>query len=173
VILIAIGANLDHPRFGPPLATCEAALAALEEGGVTVLQCSRWYRSAPVPASDQPWFVNGVAELDWPGTAEELLALLHRVEAEFGRVRLKRWEARVLDLDLLAFGDAVIGWPPEGEGLTVPHPRLHERLFVLCPLNDLAPGWRHPVFGRTAAELLASLPSGQGIEPLADDEHGG
>ncbi|HZD26986.1 MAG TPA: 2-amino-4-hydroxy-6-hydroxymethyldihydropteridine diphosphokinase [Alphaproteobacteria bacterium] len=173
MILIGLGANLPSPRHGPPRQTLEAALARLAALGAPVQRHSPWYRSAPVPASDQPWFVNGVAELDWPGTAEELLALLHRVEAEFGRVRLKRWEARVLDLDLLAFGDAVIGWPPEGEGLTVPHPRLHERLFVLCPLNDLAPGWRHPVFGRTAAELLASLPSGQGIEPLADDEHGG
>ena len=165
MILIAIGANLDHPRFGPPLATCEAALAALEEGGVTVLQCSRWYRSAPVPASDQPWFINGVAKVATDLEPLGLLAVLHHIEADFGRERRERNEARLLDLDLLAYDDYVSKW---GEALELPHPRLAERAFVLLPLAELAPDWRHPVSGRTVAELIRDLPPGQAIEPLAD-----
>ena len=107
MILIGLGANLPSARYGAPPASLEAALAGLEKAGPRVLARSRWYRSAPVPASDQPWFVNGVAEvatvLDPPG----LLALLHRVEQEFGRVRREKNAARCLDLDLLAYDNRV------------------------------------------------------------------
>ena len=152
MILIGIGANLPHPEFGGPRDTCEVALASLQKAGIVVAKRSRWYESAPVPASDQPWFVNGIALLEVELTPSELLACLHAVEARFGRVRQAVNAARVLDLDLLAYGSRVSG---PGESPILPHPRLAERAFVLLPLAELVPGWRHPVSGLSAAELAA------------------
>lgn len=160
--LIGLGANLPS-AVGPPRATGEAALAWLDSHGARVLRRSRWYRSAPVPVSDQPWFVNAVAELAWDGAPEALLALLHQAEAALGRVRRERNEARAIDLDLLAMDGLVRDKPP-----ILPHPRLHERAFVLRPLAELAPDWRHPVLGRPIAELIAGLPPGQDIEPMGE-----
>ena len=108
-------------------------------------------------------FVNAVAEVATDLGPEALLALLHSVEERFGRVRRERNEARVLDLDLLAFGDLVTDTPG---GLVLPHPRLHLRAFVLLPLADLAPGWRHPATGRPIRELIAELPAGQEARPI-------
>jgi 2-amino-4-hydroxy-6-hydroxymethyldihydropteridine diphosphokinase len=164
LILISIGANLDSPA-GPPRATCEAALVMLEEGGAVVLGRSRWFRSAPVPASSQPWFVNGVASLETGLDPAALLRLLLDTEAHFGRRRSQRWAARELDLDLLDYrGRLMAPGPPR-----LPHPRLHERLFVLAPLADVAPGWRHPADGRSIAEMLGALPPGQEVEPITGD----
>ncbi len=165
MILIGLGANLPTPS-GPPQATLAAALAALAAlagEGVEVLARSRWYRSAPVPPSDQPWFVNGVAALATQLDPAALLALLHRIEAHFGRVRRQTNEARPLDLDLLDYDGEIVA--TEG-GLVLPHPRLHERGFVLLPLAEVAPHWRHPRLGRSVAELIAALPPDQQAEPL-------
>jgi 2-amino-4-hydroxy-6-hydroxymethyldihydropteridine diphosphokinase len=156
VILVALGANLPHPVHGPPRATLEAALAALERHGLRVLARSRFYETAPVPASDQPWFVNAVVAVATELPPEAVLAALHAVEAEFGRVRREVNAARVLDLDLLVYDELVIAGAVGGPDL--PHPRLHERGFVLYPLRDVAPGWRHPVLGRTVDQLIADLP---------------
>jgi 2-amino-4-hydroxy-6-hydroxymethyldihydropteridine diphosphokinase len=163
VIVIGIGANLPSPRFDTPRETCEAALAALTEAGVEVLRRSRWYRSAPVPPSDQPWFVNGVAIVETSLDPSALLTLLHRIEAAFGRTRRVRDEARVIDLDLLAYHDRV---SEAGETPVLPHPRLAERPFVVQPLAEIAPDWRHPGDGRTARELLAALPKDGRAEPM-------
>lgn len=163
MILIALGANLPHPIHGPPRATLEAALTALSARGVAVSRVSRFYRSAAVPASDQPWFVNAVAAVETALAPAALLAALHAVEKSFGRVRGERNAPRLLDLDLLAYDDRV---DPGGDGQpALPHQRLHERGFVLVPLRDVAPGWRHPVLGRTVDELIAALPD-PGIDPL-------
>lgn len=164
MILLGLGANLPHPRHSSPQATLEAALAAIEAAGVAVEARSPWFRSAPVPPSDQPWFVNGVAALRSDLPANRLLAVLHEVEAEFGRIRRERNEARVLDLDLLAYHDCVSG---PGEQPELPHPRLSERAFVVLPLAALAPDWRHPVSGLTARALAERLPAGQAAEPIA------
>lgn len=167
MILVALGSNLPHPTYGPPRAVCEAALRRLAELGVTLRRRSSWYASAPVPVSDQPWFVNGVAEVAPPSgsTPAELLALLHRVEAEFGRQRQARNEARILDLDLLDF-DGRVSAP--GERPELPHPRLAGRGFVVLPLRELAPDWRHPVTGASIAALAEALPPDQlQAEPLA------
>ena len=164
MILVALGANLDHPRFGQPRQTLEAALAALQHRKVSVVACSRWFRSAPVPRSDQPWFVNGVASVATDLPPARLMALLHEIEAEFGRTRQRRNEARVLDLDLIAYHDRVSG--PD-ESPVLPHPRLAERAFVVLPLVDLAPDWRHPVSGLSAAELAGALDPADTAEPLA------
>ncbi len=163
MILIGLGANLPHPVHGPPRATCEAALAALEAAGVSVVGRSPWYQSAPVPPSDQPDFVNGVVEAASDLSPGDLLAIMHRIEADFGRVRRQVNAARVLDLDLLAHGDRVSA---PGELPELPHPRMVERAFVILPLAALAPGWRHPVSGLDAAELARRLPEGQWAAPL-------
>jgi 2-amino-4-hydroxy-6-hydroxymethyldihydropteridine diphosphokinase len=163
MILIALGANLPSPRHGTPRQTCEAALAALTEAGVRVLGCSRWYRSDPVPPSGQPSFVNSVAQVATDLTPADLLAVLHRIENEFGRTRRERNEARIIDLDLLAYGNRISA---EGEVPLLPHPRLEERAFVVLPLAELVPEWRHPVSGRTAGEMAVLLPAGQVAEPL-------
>ncbi|QJE72587.1 2-amino-4-hydroxy-6-hydroxymethyldihydropteridine diphosphokinase [Aerophototrophica crusticola] len=165
MILIGIGSNLSSPEHGGPRQVCAAALARLEGAGVRVAARSRWYESAPVPVSDQPWFVNAVAALETSLSPADLLAALHRVEASFGRVRRVVNEARVLDLDLLDHEGRVQAGPP-----VLPHPRLQQRAFVLLPLLDIAPGWRHPATGEALADLIAALPPDQGIRPAADQD---
>lgn len=167
MILIALGANIPGPK-GPPRATLEAALLRLDALGVAIKRRSRWYLTSPVPPSDQPDFVNGVAQVETALLPHELLATLHEVEKELGRTRRERWEARVLDLDLLAYNDKLIleKVQSNGQSLQIPHPRLHERRFVLAPLAEIAPGWVHPALGRTAADLLAALESGEKVEIL-------
>ena len=163
MILIALGANLDHPRYGPPRETLDAALEALQQSGVAILGRSRWFRSAPTPPSDQPWFVNAVASAETSLSPADLLAKLHEIEAGFGRVRHRANEARVLDLDLLAYHDRESA---PGESPILPHPRLAERAFVVLPLAEVAPDWRHPVSGLSAAEMANRLDPAETAEPL-------
>ncbi len=158
--LIGLGANLASPRWGAPHQTLTAALATLESEGVVVLVRSSWYRSAPVPLSQQPWFVNAAAAVATRLEATDLLALMQTIEQRFGRVRGERNAARVLDLDLLdCCGERI-----ESPDLTLPHPRLHQRRFVLEPIAEIAPKWRHPVLKLTAQQLLARLGSAQPVE---------
>jgi 2-amino-4-hydroxy-6-hydroxymethyldihydropteridine diphosphokinase len=167
VILIGIGANLASESHGAPVRTCEAALRALAEVGVRVLRRSRWYRSRPVPPSDQAWYVNGVAAVETDLGPNDLLALLHALEARFGRRRpAPRDAARVLDLDLLDHDGLVTG---ADAPVRLPHPRLHARAFVLKPLAEVAPGWRHPLSGLAVEALIGALPADQVAEPL--EEH--
>ena len=159
-IFISAGANLAHPTYGAPRETLEAAFQALGPRGVQVLRVSPWYRTAPVPASDQPWYQNAVIEVVTDLGPDELLATLHEVEQAFGRVRSVANAARMIDLDLLDFrGEIAPGGPGRA---TLPHPRLADRGFVLKPLADLAPDWRHPVSGQPIQALLAALPFGEG-----------
>lgn len=139
---------------------------ALERAGLRIVGRSRWYESAPVPMSDQPWYVNGVVEIDTDLDPASLLALLHEIEAAFGRTRSVRNEARPLDLDLLAYGDRVLTEEPAP---LIPHPRLHERAFVLLPLAELAPDWRHPALGEGIQALIGRLPRDQITRKLAAD----
>jgi len=161
MILLGLGANLPS-AVGAPQATLEAALGALAEAGVTVRRRSPWYRSAPMPAGDQPWYVNGVVAVESALDAPALLALLHRIEARFGRVRRELNEPRAIDLDILDYDGAVRAAAP-----VLPHPRLAERAFVLLPLRDVAPQWRHPVSRQGIAELIAALPTDQRAERVA------
>jgi 2-amino-4-hydroxy-6-hydroxymethyldihydropteridine diphosphokinase len=161
-VLIALGANLPS-RFGTPVQTLEAAVKELESKDVKVVRRSRWYRSEPVPVSSQDWFINGVISVETGLGPEALLALLHEIEDRFGRERGERNAARVLDLDLIAYGRLV----RHGQGgPDVPHPRMHERAFVLLPMVDIAPDWLHPVTGTPLGELVNAIPDNQIAEPL-------
>lgn len=166
MILVALGSNLSHELFGRPTAVIGAALSALEVLGVRIVARSRLYDSVPVPASDQPNFVNAAAAVETALAPRELMHALQSVETAFGRVRRTRNEARTLDLDLLAYDDEVI----EEDDLVLPHPRLHDRAFVLLPLRDVAPDWRHPMLGKTVGEFIAALPEAalQGTRAIAE-----
>ncbi|SRR5579875_255213 len=154
MILVALGANLSS-HAGPPQATLEAAIACLAHEGGEIVARSRFYRSPPVPKSDQPDYINAVVSiataLDPPG----LLAVLGRIENRFGRQRGREPNAaRPLDLDLIAYDDVVCDEPP-----ILPHPRMHRRAFVLLPMAEIVPNWRHPRLGRTLDELIDALPA--------------
>ncbi len=163
-IFVGAGANLGHPSHGSPRQTLEAAFLDLARRGVRVLRVSAWFKTAPVPISDQPWYQNAVIEVDTDLPADRLLATLHDVELAFGRVRTVPNAPRVIDLDLLDFrGEIAAGGP--GRAI-LPHPRLAGRAFVLRPLADLAPHWHHPVTGEPIQALLEALPADQVTERL-------
>lgn len=161
-ILVAIGANLATAGGRTPLETCRwaagrlAQLPDLERRGV-----SRWFATRPVPASDQPRFVNGACWLSGEIGPRRLLEALQAIEAEAGRVRGVPNAARTLDLDLLAMDGLVMA----DAKLTLPHPRLQDRAFVLAPLHDVRPDWVHPVLNLNVAAMLAAV-SGQDVAPL-------
>ena len=163
-ILLGIGSNLAAPHYASPLATVEAALTLLPALGVTVKGRSHWYLSEPVPPSDQPWYVNGVAIVETRLAPLALLTTLLALERRLGRRRGAPNAARTLDLDLLDYQGRKMATPR----LILPHPRLHERRFVLLPLAETAPGWRHPVLKQSAAALLARVPPGQAVRVLGD-----
>ena len=161
MIFIGLGANLPS-RFGAPPETLGAAIQALKDLGLTMVAQSRIWLTAPVPISDQPWYHNAVIAIETTLSPQSLLALLQKTENEFGRVRLERNEPRVIDLDLLAYHDVILNGSPD---LIVPHPRLHQRNFVLLPIQDIAPDWAHPVSGVTLEAMIATLPADQAARP--------
>ena len=159
MILIGIGTNLAYPPAASLRETVTAAVAALPSIGVCVVARSSWYASEPVPASAQSWFVNGVAIVATALDPRALLGRLLALEIEFGRIRAAPNAARTLDLDLLDYDSQLI----DTTTLILPHPRLHLRRFVLEPLREVAPGWRHPRLGLSAAELIGLLSSAQSV----------
>lgn len=159
-IYLGIGANLTPEGFSSPREGCLAAVESLAEDGIGIVAISPWYKTAPVPISDQPWYQNAVVRIETALSPENLLAVLHDREARFGRVRTSRNEARVLDIDIVDYDGLV-----RDGNLNLPHPRMHQRGFVLRPLADLAPDWRHPVLKVSITELLARLDPSEVIEP--------
>jgi 2-amino-4-hydroxy-6-hydroxymethyldihydropteridine diphosphokinase len=131
-------------------------MANLAQEAGKIMARSRFYISAPMPISAQPWYVNAIVSIETQFQPEALLALLHRIETRLGRVRREKNEARVIDLDLLDYNGFIRDKPP-----ILPHPRMQERAFVLLPLAEIAPGWKHPVLGLPVEQLIARLPPGQ------------
>jgi len=178
MILIGLGSNLSSGKYDHPRAVLVAALEKMADCGIEIKSLSPFYQAEPVPKSDQPWFVNAVAAVKTDLSPSGLLQELHQIEASLGRTRRTRWEARIIDLDILAYDDQIIPSPgvwraqaknTQATAMMIPHPRMHERLFVLKPLMDICPDWTHPLLGQTAADfiLVAERKSQQGaIERL-------
>jgi len=150
VACIGLGSNL-----GDRLVNIQSALKALQENtGIPGLVVSSIYETEPVGGpDDQGLFLNAVAKVETTLDAFSLLALMQQIENDLGRRRVEHWGPRTIDLDLLLFGNEVI----ETADLTVPHPRMHERMFVLAPLAEVAGEAVHPVLGKSIKELLADL----------------
>ena len=160
-IVLALGGNLagDYPSLESLL---EAALSAFPGAGLSVVDRSGWWRSAAWPDPDQPAYLNGVVLVETPLGPRELLNAVQALEASFGRTRTSPNAPRTLDIDLIAYGRQVIDAP----GLAVPHPRAHERLFVMGPLAEIAPDWLHPTRGETAAALAEGATVGRDARPV-------
>lgn len=173
-MLIALGGNVPAAQ-GRPEELLPLALIEMSRRIGPVVAQSRMYRTPAYPAGSGPDYANAAARIVTALPVAEVLARLHDIEAEFGRIRATRWGARSLDLDLLAAGDLVLpdqatqaAWmalPPEEQRirapdqLILPHPRLQDRAFVLVPLADVAPDWVHPQTGRSVAAMRDALPA--------------
>ncbi len=174
MIFVALGANLPS-RFGAPHETLAAAKDAMAGHGIHIKKSSETFLTAPVPLSDQPWYHNAVVHVETELSPFRLLEVLQDIENDFGRVRTVRNAPRILDLDLIAYNDVILDKPalPELQSLPeliVPHPRMHERAFVLLPMQEIIKDWTHPVLNRSLSDLVALLPSGQAVQRLEEAE---
>ncbi|MDG2244068.1 MAG: 2-amino-4-hydroxy-6-hydroxymethyldihydropteridine diphosphokinase [Rhodospirillaceae bacterium] len=151
MIAIALGANLPS-MVGQPLETLRTVVRELPKCGIEVVAVSQWYESTPIPASDQPLYINGVISVATTLGPAALLNSLLSIEDDYGRERREANASRTLDLDVLDYEGRVESGPP-----ILPHPRLENRCFVLFPLRDIAPDWRHPVSGLQLEALLMNL----------------
>jgi 2-amino-4-hydroxy-6-hydroxymethyldihydropteridine diphosphokinase len=160
-VIVALGANLkgEYPSIQ---ALLEAALEAFEPEGLTLLRRSSWWRSAAWPDPTAPAYLNGVAVVETGLGPRQTLAALRRIETAFGRKRSVPNAPRTLDLDLVAHGRRL--W--RDRQLVLPHPRAADRRFVMGPLAEIAPGWRHPVSGRSAADLVQAATVARDAEPI-------
>ncbi|MCG2839837.1 2-amino-4-hydroxy-6-hydroxymethyldihydropteridine diphosphokinase [Sandaracinobacter sp. RS1-74] len=158
-VAVALGSNVPHGTHGRPRQVLRAAVAALRAAGLEVERLSPIVETAPLGPSKRR-YANAALKGRWRGGALELLALLKRLERAFGRRRGRRWGARVLDLDLIALGDAQLRL----KGLEVPHPRLQQRDFVLGPLETVWPGWRHPRTGLSVRQMRARLKKPRAVD---------
>lgn len=170
---VALGANLATSTR-TPIETLSRALELIVRESVEIVRRSAWYQTPAFPAGSGPDFVNAVVAIRSALPPDTVLAALHTVEAELGRVRDHRWGARVCDLDLISFGEDVL--PSEADFLKwqdlpldlqmsrtpdqmiLPHPRLQDRAFVLVPMCEISPQWQHPVTGLTTQQMVDALP---------------
>jgi 2-amino-4-hydroxy-6-hydroxymethyldihydropteridine diphosphokinase len=161
IAYIGLGANLGDPR-----AQVEEAVRRLREAEeVELLRVSALYLTPPLGPPGQPWYVNAAVQVKTRLTPEEVMRLLIGIETAMGRVRDERWGPRLIDLDLLLYNGEII----TGPDLTVPHPEMHRRAFVLAPLAEIAPDAWHPVLKKTARELLEELEAGEreAVQPIS------
>lgn len=175
VTVAAFGTNLPWGESSLASIVDQIVNAVSQLPGVQLCQESRRYRTPAWPVGSGPDFINGVLSLETDRDPASILADLHAIEADLGRTRNRRWAARTCDLDLILHGDTVLPdratlrhWMDLSDAeaqarfpdqLLLPHPRMHQRAFVLVPLCDVAPDWRHPILGRTARDLLESIPA--------------
>lgn len=162
-VIVALGGNLPG-AWASIAEVLEAALAGLDAVGLKLVARSSLWRSAAWPDPSQPEYLNAVALVGTGLAPRDVLAALQGLERRFGRVRSTANAARVLDLDLVAYGGLVI--EDEAGGLILPHPRAAERGFVMGPLAEIAPGWRHPVSGERAIHLARHVTIGTDAAPL-------
>jgi 2-amino-4-hydroxy-6-hydroxymethyldihydropteridine diphosphokinase len=158
MILIALGSNINGP-WGSPDQTVRRAIAEMAAQDIHVLKLSRLLITPPFGVTDQPDFVNAALSADTEHTPESLMQVLHSIERAAGRQRELRWGPRTLDLDLLDYEGLIRNPEKAGEHLTLPHPGIAERSFVLQPILDIAPDWRHPLTRLSATEMLNALKS--------------
>lgn len=184
-ILLAFGGNIPS-HIGNVVSTIQLSIDDLRAWGITILSSSRVFQTPCFPVGAGPNFVNAAVMCQTELSPHAVLEILHSIEAKYGRERRERWGQRTLDIDLLAMDDQILPdletfshWrdidhasqqtdiPQE---LILPHPRMQDRAFVLVPLAEVAPEWRHPVLGQTVVEMLAKLPESDiaGIVPLLD-----
>jgi 2-amino-4-hydroxy-6-hydroxymethyldihydropteridine diphosphokinase len=157
IVYLSLGSNL-----GDRAANLQTAIEKLAALGKAVA-VSSFYETEPVELTAQPWFLNCAVKLDTEKMPRQLIAGILALEQGMGRQRKQKKGPRIIDIDILLFGSSVIEIP----SLTVPHPKMHERRFVLEPLAEIAPDARHPVFRRTVRELRDALPPGQTVRKLA------
>ena len=156
---IAFGGNLIPDGFDNLEQVMSEAIKDIAKLPLTIIAQSSLFETAPVPVSDQPWFINGVLHVKTDMKPADLLKALHNIEHEFGRVRMVRNEARILDLDLIDYDGMVF----DDEALLLPHPRMHQRAFVLLPLQDVMADWHHPISNKSIEDLINEMPAGQQI----------
>ena len=156
LVYLSLGSNL-----GDPAANLNAAIAGLRALG-DVAAVSSFYETEPIELTAQPWFLNCAVKLDTEKMPKQLMSGILDLEQEMGRRRQQKKGPRIIDLDILLFGNSII----ETKGLTIPHPAMHQRRFVLEPLAEIAPEVRHPVFKRTVRELRDALPPGQAVRRI-------
>ena len=159
MIYIGIGSNLNGKNNETPLQNCKKALVELKKE-VNICKISSWYKSEPIPISNQPWYVNGVVEIRTNKSSIDLLGFILNIEELLGRVRKKKNEARVLDLDIIDYKKKILY---KKNKLIIPHPRMHRRSFVLQPLQELNPKWIHPIKKKGLKELIRNLNDKQKI----------
>lgn len=163
MIIVALGANLPS-RFGEADITLQIAVTRMEEEGLNVINGSSVWKTAPVPISDQPWYKNAVVAIETDLEPHDLLKLLNKIEDDFGRVRTVRNAPRLLDLDIIAYNNVIMA----DDNLTLPHPRMHERAFVLKPMEEITTEWQHPVSTKSMGQLVQEIPADQEIEKTDD-----
>ena len=163
MIYIGIGSNLNGKNNETPLQNCKKAVVELKKE-VNICKISSWYKSEPIPVSNQPWFINGVVEISTNKSSLDLLEFILNIEEFFGRLREKKNEARILDLDIIDYKKKILYIKNK---LIIPHPRMHERSFVLQPLSELNPKWMHPIKKKGIKELIRNLNDKQKISKIS------
>ncbi|MCP4395280.1 MAG: 2-amino-4-hydroxy-6-hydroxymethyldihydropteridine diphosphokinase [Alphaproteobacteria bacterium] len=165
MIIIGIGANLPS-TFGTPYQTCLEAIKRIENGPCELVSTADWYKASPVPAgSTTPWYINSAIAVKTELQPNELMAFLHDIETDLGRIRDRINDPRNIDLDIIDYNGEI-----RSSKVILPHPRMHLRGFVLFPLKDLATNWRHPITNKDIQTLISELPNDQTILHMQEED---